>query len=352
MISDIRLQHFRSYTDAIYEFGEGVNIIVGPNGSGKTNLMEAILVLARGVSYRAADLELISFDQEWSRLDARTDISGERVLKLRRDLLNHKTFEINNKTFHRLNQTQIIPTVLFEPNHLLILQGAPDSRRNYIDEVLEQIIPGFTSFRKNYRRVLAQRNALLKRPGAEQSDFFPWDLRLSELGAVIHRYRYELISAYNKEIGGIYQELSGRKTRVKLDYISRYEAANYETQLLQALELGRTKDIARGYTGYGPHREDWIVMFDDKSAQTMASRGEIRTTTLALKILELQRLHLATNQQPILLLDDVFSELDGSRRRALTAYLQRYQTFLTTTDADIVVKHFTSSTIIPLSSPH
>ena len=93
-------------------------------------------------------------------------------------------------------------------------------------------------------------------------------------------------------------------------------------------------------------------MFDDKSAQTMASRGEIRTTTLALKILELQRLHLATNQQPILLLDDVFSELDGSRRRALTAYLQRYQTFLTTTDADIVVKHFTSSTIIPLSSPH
>ena len=112
--------------------------------------------------------------------------------------------------------------------------------------------------------------------------------------------------------------------------------------------MTRHEDVLRGFTSYGPHREDMTVLFDDHPAALVASRGETRTTVLALKILELQKLEDATGQQPILLLDDVFSELDGARRRSLTAYLQRYQTFLTTTDADIAAKHFTDSTIIPL----
>lgn len=348
MVSDIHVQHFRSYEDASFEFGEGVNIIVGPNGSGKTNLLEAILVLARGGSYRVSDADLLRFGADWARLDAHTGNGGERTVKLQNQGTVKKTYQLDGKAYTRLPQQKHLPVVLFEPNHLFVLQGPPEGRRNYLDDILEQTTPGYTSFRKNYRRVLAQRNALLKHPNTKNQDFFPWNLRLSELGAVIHRTRRAFIDELNEAITGLYHELAGEKTSLTLTYSSHLAPVEYETKLLRALEDNFDKDIARGFTTYGPHREDMQVLFDGNPAELVASRGEIRSATLALKILELQKLQTTTNQTPLLLLDDVFSELDGARRRALTAHLQAYQTFLTTTDADIVVKHFTTSTIIPL----
>lgn len=349
MISNVRLQQFRSYTDSAFEFGDGVNIIVGPNGSGKTNLLEALLVLASGGSYRVGDGDLVQFGKEWMRLDAHTDTQTDLTIKLQTNGQIRKSYEINEKVYHRLPITKRLPVVLFEPNHLQVLTNSPEGRRLYLDDILEQTHPGFTSFRKNYKRVLAQRNALLKQHRAREQDFFPWNLRLSELGAVIHRARTELVAHLNSEIGALYQELSHSKTVVSMVYEGRFTSESYESQLLQTLEQNLSADIERGFTAYGPHREDLIVLLDGTAAALTASRGETRTITLALKILELQALEEVTGIKPLLLLDDVFSELDGSRRRALTERLQDHQTFLTTTDADIVVKHFTSSTIIPLS---
>ncbi len=348
MISDIRLQHFRSYNDAAFEFGPAVNIIVGPNGSGKTNLLEALLVVAQGSSYRVSDSDLLQFGAEWTRIDAHTNDSALRTMKLRTEAGIKKSFEIDEKQYQRLPAIKRLPVVLFEPDHLHILNGSPEGRRIYIDDILEQTKPGFTSFRKNYKRVLSQRNALLKHHHAHKQDFFPWNLRLSELGAVIHRARTELLDEFTTRIEPLYQELSHSKTEVTLRYESRFPTDTYESQLLHTLETNLQTDVERGFTSYGPHREDFAVFFGDTPAPLIASRGEIRTVTLGLKILELQALQAATGQKPLLLLDDVFSELDGARRRALTAYLTDHQTFLTTTDADIVVKHFTSSTIIPL----
>ena len=128
----------------------------------------------------------------------------------------------------------------------------------------------------------------------------------------------------------------------------KFPIDQYETHLLQKLESHAYEDAIRGFTAYGPHREDFVVSFDGRAADEFASRGETRTAILALKIIELQCRSRETNG-PLLLLDDVFSELDGHRRHALTRYLQHYQTFLTTTDADVVVKHFSGSTIIPLA---
>jgi DNA replication and repair protein RecF len=352
MISDLRLQQFRSYSDASFEFGTGVNIIVGPNGSGKTNLLEALLVLAHGSSYRVQDSDLLQFDKTWFRLDAHFE-PGEslRTVKLVATPRQLKTYEIDTKTYQRLTLQHTLPVVLFEPNHLQLLHGAPDARRTYLDDILEQTYSGFTSFRRNYRRTLAQRNALLKRatsPNAQE--LFPWNLRLSELGATIARARAALCEELGEQLTGIYHEISQTNTRVSIGYNAQFPLSSYESHLLNKLEGHLFEDVQRGFTAYGPHREDFIVRYDDKPADEYASRGETRTALLALKIIELQLLERVRGQTPLLLLDDVFSELDGSRRRALTGFLQRYQTFLTTTDADVVIKHFTNEAhIIPIT---
>lgn len=344
MITDIHLQQFRSYTDASFEFGEGVNIIVGPNASGKTNLLEALLLICSGNSYRAADSELITHEKDWARIDTHVDGEAVRTIKLQQK----KTYIIDGKEYLRLTHTKKLPVVLFEPNHLLILPGPPESRRAYLDDLLEQTNPTYAAIRKNYRRVVAQRNALLKHANVHKQDFFPWNLRLSELGAVIHRARAELVTRLSADIKPLYKELATSQTEIELTYDGKFAGVAYESSLLHALEENLEKDIARGFTSHGPHREDMGVWFDGHPAVDVASRGETRTATLALKILELETLQKTLDQKPVLLLDDVFSELDGARRRALTTHLQRYQTFLTTTDADIVIKHFTDSTIIPL----
>jgi len=352
MIADLRLQQFRSYTDESFEFGPGVNIIVGPNGSGKTNLLEAILVLARGNSYRVDDTDLLQFDKDWFRLDAHLEPEDvARTMKFTTLPRPTKKYEINTKQYQRLTPSHTLPVVLFEPNHLLLLHSSPDLRRTYLDDILEQIQPGFAAYRRNYRRVLSQRNALLKRPHKPSTqELFPWNLRLSELGAVIARARNELCERLNMTFAGIYTDISQSETTVDIVYIPKFPIESYESHLLAKLESHLPEDIQRGFTSYGPHREDFIVSFNEHIASESASRGETRTALLALKIIELQLIEEVREQTPLLLLDDVFSELDGARRRALTNFLQRYQTFLTTTDADVVVKHFTDSTIIPLGA--
>lgn len=348
MLTSLRLQNFRSYTDASFEFGERVNIIVGPNGSGKTNLLEAVQVLAVGSSYRVHDAELVLHGAPWARLDASMQDGGSRTLKLMIEPRPSKTFEIQQKPYMRLSQQHTLPLVLFEPNHLQLLHGAPELRRSYLDEILEQTKPGYISFRRNYRRVLSQRNALLKRGHPSTGEVFPWNLRLSELGAVMARARFELTTELALKLAELYKILSKSGAELTISYEPQFPIETYETSLLSKLESALARDVARGFTAYGPHREDITVLLNGREAAEVASRGETRTIVLALKILELELIEQARGITPILLLDDVFSELDGVRRRALTSYLQAHQTFLTTTDADVVIKHFTDSTILPL----
>lgn len=350
MVTDIRLQHFRSYTDASFEIDPGVNIIVGPNASGKTNLLEAVLVLARGSSYKAKDAELVQFGSPWTRLDADMP-SGRRTVKIVNEPKPNKSFEIDEQVITRLHQSRTLPVVLFEPNHLLLLSGSPDLRRTFLDDLIEQTEAGYASVRRHYKRVLAQRNALLKRnPRGIAEQLFVWNVRLSELGGKMVRERQLLTQRFAERIGELYQSLSGRKNVVTLEYASQFPADNYETHLLHKLEGNLELDILRGFTASGPHRDDLRVIIDGHDVAESASRGETRTLVLALKVLELQLLEQVRGEKPLLLLDDVFSELDTVRRQALTKYVALYQTFITTTDADVVVHHFTSSNIIPLAT--
>ncbi len=350
MITDLRLQNFRSYKDASFELSPGVNIIVGPNASGKTNLLEAVLVLARGGSYKVKDNELIRFGQPWARLDGHTSDNSQRTVKIVAEPQPSKTFELDGKLIKRLGLRHQVPAVLFEPNHLRLLTASPEARRDYLDDLLEQTVAGYGTVRRQYRRALAQRNALLKHPHeSSRQKVFPWDVRLSQLAGQIVRARQELTGQINSEITGLYKQLSQTKTKVNLAYDCRWPVDSYESQLLKKLEHGFADDRLRGFTSSGPHREDLVVTFDGHPAGAAASRGELRTAVLALKICELKIIEANRDATPLLLLDDVFSELDGKRRHALTDYLAPYQTFITTTDADLVVKNFAKkANVIPL----
>lgn len=349
MITDLRLQHFRSYGDAAFELAPGVNIVVGPNASGKTNLLEAILVLARGNSYRAKDAELVAFGREWARLDADLP-DGKRTVKLQLgDGKVAKTFEIDGQSLSRLSPARSLPVVLFEPNHLLLLNSSPDLRRTFLDDLLEQTLPGFGATRRHYKRVLAQRNALLKKnPRGLAEQLFVWNVRLGELGGQIVRERSKLVGGFQERASELYGRLAGKDYDVTLAYRAQFAPEHYETSLVHKLESSVELDALRGFTAYGPHRDDLEVFIDGHPVQEAASRGEIRTMVLALKIMELQILEAVHGAQPLLLLDDVFSELDGKRRHQLTEFLVDHQTFITTTDADMVISHFTASNIIPL----
>jgi DNA replication and repair protein RecF len=350
MITDLRLQNFRSYKDASFEIDKRVNIIVGPNASGKTNLLEAVLVLARGSSYRTRDQELVRFNQPWARLDSHNETSEQRTVKIVARPEAGKTYELDGRVFRRLSLNHALPAVLFEPGHLRLLTGGPERRRDYLDDLLEQTSTGYGSVRRQYRRALAQRNNLLKQPGASAQTLFPWNVRLSQLAGQIVRARSQLADQINQDIGRLYKELSKTKTKTQVIYSGRWPADRYESQLLKKLETSIDDDRTRGFTGSGPHREDLQTLFNGRPAAETASRGEVRTAILALKIIELHVLEAARGKTPLLLLDDVFSELDGARRHALTDFVALYQTFITTTDADIVTKHFTNQTnIIPLS---
>lgn len=344
MITDIHLQHFRSYTDTSFEFENGVNIIIGPNASGKTNLLEALLMIARGKSSRVKDQELLQHDAEWARLDADTP-DNTRTVKLQlQDGKIQKTIIIGDKTVARMTPATIIPVVLFEPSHLQFLVGAPEMRRDFIDAILEQTTPGYSRLWNNYRRTLTQRNSLLKSPTSPTKDqIFVWDVRLSEFGAQIVQARHELIEKINQNASETYSAIAGKKSELTIQYTPNVALEQYASYLHKKLEERYELDRLRGYTSVGPHREDITLYLNGFAQQHTASRGEVRTTLLTLKIIELELLEAASQTRPLLLLDDVFSELDGARRKALTKYIEKYQTFITTTDADVVTKHFSQS---------
>ena len=344
MITYVRLQYFRSYTDGSFEFDPGVNIIVGPNASGKTTIIEAILLALQGNSFKSSDTELRKSESEWTRVDVGTQ-ADSRVVKISDDTKKDATlkiFEIEGNTYKRLSRERSIPVVLFEPNHLLLFNGSPELRRSFLDNLIAQTVPGYTTVLRHYKRVLAQRNALLKQPTKPSSEqLFVWNLRLSELAGKIVFERQSAIAKFNQAMSKIYSEISGTPTTITFIYNSRIPTETYETSFLQVLERTLDRDTILGFTSHGPHREDVTMHINGKPAGDVASRGEIRSLVLVLKMLEAQFIEEARGKRPILLFDDVFSELDGKRRQALVAFLKPYQSLITTTDADVVIDHFT-----------
>lgn len=345
--SSIRLQNFRSYSDFVVELSDGVNIVVGPNASGKTNLLEAFMVVSGFSSYRTNFNNLINFNADWCRIDA--DFGDKkRVIKINSQPKLNKVYEINNKQTKRITYKDIVPVVLFEPNHMQLLTGSPETRRNYLDGILLKTDIEYAKTLRDYKKILIQRNNLLKKNNTDS--IFVWDIQLSQAAGYLYKKRKRLINRLNEKLSDRYKNISTKDMDVEMSLVCNSPQENYETELINLLNKEVENDLRKGFTSKGPHRDDFLISLNGVAAEYTASRGETRTMILALKLLEVDLIETERQQKPLILLDDVFSELDGARRKALTRYINTHQTIITTTDADIVTKEFAqNSNLISLS---
>jgi DNA replication and repair protein RecF len=255
---------------------------------------------------------------------------------------------IDDKPYSRLPFDQRLPVIVFEPNHLYYLTTSPEMRRSLLDDLIEKCEPNFNKLKSNYTRTLKQRNTLLKQPlQTVKKQIFAWDVRLSELAGQYFQHRIAYLDKINQSSSEIYANIAGGSHSLFFNYDTSVTSSGYGSSLFTALQNTLEHDHLRGFTTHGIHRDDIAIIIDGKDMRDVASRGETRSILLTIKITEAQLLESVLTKPPIMLLDDVFGELDGARRKQLIEFIKTNQTFITTTDADVIGHDFvTKSNVI------
>ncbi len=338
-IRELRIANVRSYELFTAEFDPELTLILGKNGTGKTTLLEGIYYILHGTSFRGRDREMIAHDSTRATI-VLSDVDGnERRGDLQQTAEDKikKTFKVDGRTSARLLARHRQPVVLFEPDELRLLSSSPERRRNFIDGILSRLYPQYGVILGRYQRTLAQRNELLKQReqisvDTWENQLFVWDIKFAELALEITRQRREFVVLSNSHLSRIYSDMAGADHHIMVSYQSSIPADNYQQTLLNRLHANRLADSYRGYTTSGPHRDDFLITLDGHLASETASRGEMRTIMLAYKLLEVQLQQETTDTAPVILLDDVFSELDRDREQQLMQALAGYQTIITATD--------------------
>ncbi len=339
IIRELRVNNVRPYGLYSAQLNPGVTLILGPNGTGKTTLLESLHYLLQGTSFKGRDRDMIAHGHTKSHMLLVDDSGLERraQLEVLFDDKLKKVFNIEQKNTARLPAKHRAPVVLFEPDELRLLSSSPQRRRQFFDGILSRLHPQYATALSRYQRVVLQRNELLKHQADTSaanwdSHLFTWDIKFTELADVIISYRQAFIALANEHLSGIYSAMAGSKNEVTLSYSSNLPKNNYAQNLLKQLEHRRHADAMRGFTSLGPHRDDFLVSLNGHPASETASRGEMRTIMLACKLLEVQLQEEAYASKPLILMDDVFSELDSNREQQLMNALQDYQTIITATD--------------------
>ncbi len=334
VIKSLTVENIRSHRRFSRKFSPTVTVITGPNGSGKTSLIESILVALGGHSFKGNDSDLLRRDADWWRIDLQLD-DQLRTVKYQPDGTKKKQFIVDDKTSLRLPAAARYPTVLFEPDDLRLLHGSPARRRAFIDRFAAQLVPDYGRVLRRYERALLQRNKLLK-TGAGKDVLFAWNVGLAKYGAHIIDMRVRLIERLNAGLDTTYHTIAKTKDTVSLHY--SHTVIDYtEQKLLAELEVHTERDQLLGFTSIGPHRHDVLFSFNGVPAIGSASRGEVRTIILALKFLEVDIVQEVTEQPPIVLLDDVLSELDDKRQTHLATKFQNHQIIMTSTNPPSVL---------------
>ncbi len=356
----LQLENFRNYKNYTYEFDRENNftIIKGPNGKGKTNLLEAIYVLSLGKSFRSVlHDDLILWGMDYFRImgDVFCDEENQKVeVGYTNYPSRKKSFKKNGVSLKNSEYVGNFLTVLFQPEDLNILYLSPSLRRKYMDILLSQTDRSYLKALIQYNKTLKQRNTLLneirkaffnkKDVVTLKKDLDAWDEELVKFGSLITEKRLGLTEFLGKKLEKIYQSISGQDEKITLEYKSKtvdqktafplnkmsFITESYADALRQAQE----KDILQAKTTVGPHRDDLIFFINKKEMYTAASRGEFRTLLLAIKLAEIDFIKQKTGYHPILLLDDVFSELDKSRQELLLKSIKNCQTIIATTDTE------------------
>lgn len=327
-LSRISLQNFRNYDSAEVGTDSDLVLILGDNAAGKTNFLESIYYLSRLASFRAPDEFLVKIGQNHFRLSGKIADKELEVIVQKSPL--KRQFKINNQKTKR-SLWQGIQSVLFIPPDLSLFTAGPQARRRLLDEILSQKYQAYSAALVSLEHVLKQKSSfletLLEKPEvADQLDF--WNEQLADLGAVIVGFRQEFIEFLGQNMGEEVQKLTNLPSSFKLEY--KHDASTKEG-FLEKLALHREAEIRSGKNLIGPHRDDLTVIKDRVLNIYNSSRGELRTQILALKLLQARYL-TTQKEKPLILLDDVFSELDEVRRTKLIENLSGYQIFITSTE--------------------
>jgi len=337
-IEKIKIENFRNYHEEEVFFHEKVNVIVGDNAQGKTNLLESIYVSSLGRSFRTTkDKEMIRFEEPFARILA-TYITEDQEKKV--DIAfskeGKKEIKVNNikveKMTEMLNHFYV---VVFSPDDLKIVKEEPEKRRNFIDRELCKMRISYLNNLVQYKKVLMQRNAYLKSDNKDRQAMQVWDDALSQYGARVILQRQTFV----KEINEISREIHKKITQGKEQLEIRYQPSvkpETEGNLNQLVEKMQKKladsyksDVYAGNTGVGPHKDDLLILINGIAARQYGSQGQQRTAALSMKLAEIHLIEKEKGEKPILLLDDVLSELDGDRQKYLIEALSESQLFIT-----------------------
>lgn len=335
VLKSLLLKNFRNYTKAEFKFNPHTTIIIGPNAMGKTNILEAVYLLSTGKSFRTdKDKQILRFGQTVCGIKGSAEDELEIILSESLTGFLQKKYLINGVSKRRADFATKMPVVLFTPVDLDLVAGQPGIRRKFLDEVLTQIDPGYHQSFLSYTKALRQRNALLEQAqevGVRDDKLFAyWDDLLIKNGQSISNLRAKLIDFINNRKKEIFDfELEYDRSEISIERLLQYKNA----------------EIGAGVTLVGPHRDDVIIRSQNKISKSkeevryFGSRGQQRLVALEMKLAQIAIIKKRTDQEPLLLLDDVFSELDATNIVHVLDLMNIYQTIATTTHEEFVGKH-------------
>lgn len=341
ILKSVALNHFRNYSDLSLEFDKGTNILYGDNAQGKTNVLESVYVSGTTRSHKGSkDRELIQFGEEEAHI--RTVVEKkEKIYQIDMHIKKSRSkgIAINKIPIKRAAELfGILNIVFFSPEDLNIIKNGPSERRRFLDVELCQLDKIYLFHLTNYNRILNQRNKLLKdinfRP--ELKDTLPvWDMQLIDYGKKIIASRKKFVNRLNEIVYEIHKKISGDREEL----ILRYEPDAEEEKLEEELMKNQERDLKLGMTSVGPHRDDMCFLIRDIDIRRFGSQGQQRSCALSLKLSEIELVKESIQETPVLILDDVLSELDNSRQNFLLNSIHDIQTIITCTGLDEFVKN-------------
>ena len=354
-IRSIELKNFRNYENLEISFDEGTNILFGDNAQGKTNILEAAYMSGTTKSHKGSrDREMIRFGEEEAHLKT-VVVRGGREYQIDMHLKKNrvKGIAIDKIPIKKASELfGILNIVFFSPEDLNIIKNGPAERRRFLDSELCQLDRIYLADLTNYNKILAQRNKLLKdmiyRPSL--SDTLPvWDMQLIETGKKIIRRRKQFVDELREIVSDIHYRISGGKEELFLKYEPNIDDIFFEDELSRAKE----KDKKLCQTSVGPHRDDLLFSIGDVDIRKYGSQGQQRTSALSLKLSEIELVRKSISDTPVLLLDDVLSELDSSRQNYLLNNISDTQTIITCTGLDEFVRNrFTVNRVFEVIAGH
>ncbi len=342
-IKNLFLKNFRNYAEENFCFTEGLNVLYGKNAQGKTNCAEAVFYLCTGTSPRARrDKQLIRYGQEFSEISAECEgVYGGITLSARINETGRELKVNGNKITRNADLLGNLYAVFFSPQELRLIQDGPDERRRFLNISLSQLSRPYYVALQRYNKILEQRNNLLKNRDLEMVfDTLPvWDEQLCTYAAAVARQRAEYISRLAPLAAEAHSYLTDGKEKLSVSPERKYKGDEGEikSRLYDDLKNNYERDVRLGFTGSGPHRDDIDIKIDGEDAKTYASQGQTRTAALAFKLAEVEIFRQMSGEYPVLILDDVMSELDLSRRKKLVGRTEGLQTILTCTHAERVL---------------